>query len=136
MSFPGSTYDFAKEEISHCNKSDESLDESDEGDNDSVKRKYRLPMSQKTADHLYDTAGTEEEEINNEIVIHPSLQFLPTSDEMLIMDSKAELHIPFELDNFQVQDVGWMAKMSVYLPLLVLENTQYFTWGYMLCVRS
>ena len=88
MSFPGSTFDVAKEEISHCNKRDESLDESDEGDNDSVKGKYRLPMSQKTADHLHDTAGTKEEYINDEIVIHPSAQYLPTSDEMLKWTAK------------------------------------------------
>ena len=61
-------------EMSNLNSaSDDSGEEDSDGcNNDNVKNIYQIPISEKTADHLYDIAGTEEEEINNELVILPS----------------------------------------------------------------
>ena len=66
------------------------------------KRGYTLSISQGQADSLYESAGKEENEVNNDTVIFPSPHILTTYDEMLVMEAKSELNVLYDLDNFQV----------------------------------
>ena len=107
MNRPYDPLDVFNEEIHHGDESDESDD--NEGDIEDMvspaHKGYQIPISEQRADMLYDMAGTEETEQNNEMIIHPGPHILISSEEMLIRDAKLELSIDFELDNFQVQAI-------------------------------
>ena len=64
----------------------------------SSSRKYEIGISEDLTDKLYDLAGTEETEQNNETVVYPSPHILTTRDERLVMEAKEELSVPHELD--------------------------------------
>ena len=59
----------------------------------SVVRGYQLSLSQTKAVSLYNTAGTEENEINNEMTVYPSPHALSTVEEQLIFKVKEELGV-------------------------------------------
>ena len=63
---------------------------------------FSLPISQVKAQELYDMAGHQEDEVNNDITIIPSPSALTTAEEILILRVKDELKVSFELDKFQV----------------------------------
>ena len=65
-----------------------------------------LSISEETANMLYKEAGKKESEVNNSMNVSPSPHVLQTWEEQLIMKAKADLCIPFDLDNFQVQSLA------------------------------
>ena len=59
-------------------------------------------MSETTAKHLCNIAGSDEVEVNNEMTVVPSPHALSTWEEQLIMQAKGDLGIKHDLDHFQV----------------------------------
>ena len=98
---------------------DQEVEESDDNNNDvtdnlsdledldieiaSIKKGYQITVSEQTAANLYRIAGTEETEVNNEMTVLPKPHVISSLEEQLISQTKTELNISFELDNFQVQ---------------------------------
>ena len=69
----------------------------------SVKKGFQISISELTAKRLYEIAGTEECEINNEINIFPKPHIITTPEEQLIFEAQKDLGINFDLDKFQVE---------------------------------
>ena len=64
-----------------------------------------LPISEITADYLYNAAGSEEIEVNNSVTINPFPLVLTPAEEQSINNAKKDLGIKHELDQFQIQSV-------------------------------
>ena len=73
-----------------------------DSDIDKLSNCFKIGISESDANKLYQEAGVEEDEVNNETVINPSPQALSTFEEQYIFDTKKELCINHDLDRFQV----------------------------------
>ena len=106
MSKENSDLPLLLEEIDEDLENDEDLNSNLIDDEiSSVVRGYQLSLPQNKAISLYNTAGTEEDEIKNEMTVYPSPHALSTAEEQLIFEVKEELGVPFDLDSFQVQSL-------------------------------
>ena len=100
---------FIHEEISYQDGGSDNDDDDDSdfqklnAQIDGVKKGYHITLQESTASRLYEIAGTEESEVNNEMSVVPKPHTLSTLEEQLILETKIELGISFELDKFQVQ---------------------------------
>ena len=70
-----------------------------------VKKGFQLSFSQSAACTLYNTAGTEETEVNSDMTVFPSPHALSTEEEQLIFKVKEDLGVKHDLDSFQVQSL-------------------------------
>ena len=68
-----------------------------------IKKGFQIELKESTASRLYEIAGTEETEVNNEMTVIPKPHILSTLEEQIKIETQIELGISYELDKFQVQ---------------------------------
>ena len=90
---------FIHEEISYQDGGSDNDDDDDSdfqklnAQIDGVKKGYHITLQESTASRLYEIAGTEESEVNNEMSVVPKPHTLSTLEEQLILETKSELGI-------------------------------------------
>ena len=103
-------YEEISSDVEQEQESESSDDDKDNFHNieDEIERNKKddnLLISESTADYLYNSAGSEEIEVNNSVTITPSPLVLTPAEEQSIYKAKKDLGITHDLDHFQIQSV-------------------------------